>query len=317
MGRAARPRRRELPGAAGLPARALAVLPSEARRRRHRRRARRDRAAAADREGRAARDPHSREPVRRASLRGAARARPDLLDERHDGDAELRPAHRRRPRQLGHRLGAELRRLRDQRGPAHRLDLQRWAVRRGGRTRGLRPDRAHSHPGRHGEHGSPRPRDRAAAARGRRPDAVVRGLPRREPRPPGLERRAGPRRGRARRRRAGLPREARGRLGREGDGGDGDRRHRRLALGRVRGAGRHAPRRPRVRPRRADRPGHGRSAGARRTAPPASSCSRISATAPRRCCASAPATTSRCGRARARAAGRPRACAASAAPTTC
>ena len=42
-------------------------------------------------------------------------------------------------------------------------------------------------------------------------------------------------------------------LGRAGDRGDGHRRHRRLALGRVRGAGRHAPRRARLRPRRADR----------------------------------------------------------------
>ena len=37
--------------------------------------------------------------------------------------------------------------------------------------------------------------------------------------------------------------------------GDGHRRHRRLAVGRVRAPGRHAPRRPRLRPPRADRPG--------------------------------------------------------------
>ena len=55
---------------------------------------------------------HAGQPVRRAPLRDAGGDRPDLLDERHDGRAELRPAHRRRPRQLGHRLGAELRRLR-------------------------------------------------------------------------------------------------------------------------------------------------------------------------------------------------------------
>ena len=63
--------------------------------------------------------------------------------------------------------------------------------------------------------------------------------------------------GRAGRRRAGLPGEARGGLGRAGHRGDGHRRHRPVALGRVRGAGRHAPRRARLRPRRADRPRHG------------------------------------------------------------
>ena len=42
----------------------------------------------------------------------SGRDRPHLLDERHDRSAELHPADRRRPRQLGHRLGAELRRLR-------------------------------------------------------------------------------------------------------------------------------------------------------------------------------------------------------------
>ena len=69
-----------------------------------------------------------------------------------------------------------------------------------------------------------------------------------------VERRARSCRGRAGRRRACLPREARGGLGGEGDRGDGDRRHRRLALGRVRGAGRDAPRRAWLRPRGADRP---------------------------------------------------------------
>ena len=37
--------------------------------------------------------------------------RPDLLDERHDGDAELRPADGRRPRELDRRLRAQLCRL--------------------------------------------------------------------------------------------------------------------------------------------------------------------------------------------------------------
>ena len=50
---------------------------------------------------------------------------------------------------------------------------------------------------------------------------------------------------------------------------------------------------------------------------PASSCSRISGTGPRRSSASARATTSRCGRARARAAAPARGCAASGGPTTC
>ena len=86
----------------------------------------------------------------------------------------------------------------------------------------------------------------------------------RDVRPRGVERRARARRGRAGRRRAGLPRAARGGLGREGHRGDGDRRHRRVAVGRVRGAGRHAPRRARLRARRADRPRDGRRARARR-----------------------------------------------------
>ena len=80
--------------------------------------------------------------------------------------------------------------------------------------------------------------------------------------------------------------------GAQGHRGDGHRRHRRLALGRVRGAGRHAPRRARLRPRRADRPRDGRAPSSSRTARRASSCSRTSGTAPRRCCASARATTS-------------------------
>ena len=95
---------------------------------------------------------------------------------------------------------------------------------------------------------------------------------------PGIERRARPRGGRARRRRARLPGDARGGMGREGHRGDGHRRHRRVALGRVRGAGRDAPRRTGLRPRRADRPGDGRRARDRRRrhrrarphAPPAS-----------------------------------------------
>ena len=88
----------------------------------------------------------------------------------------------------------------------------------------------------------------------------------------GVERRARARGRRARRRRAGLPREARGGLGRQGHRGDGHRRHRRVALGGVRGAGRHAPGRARLRPRRADRSRDRRAPSSWTTAPRASSC---------------------------------------------
>ena len=97
----------------------------------------------------------------------------------------------------------------------------------------------------------------------------------------------------------------------------GDRRHRRLALGRVRGAGRHAFLRPRLRAFRADRSGDRRAACRSRTAPRASSSIPTCATRPRRCCASAAATTCACGPAPAPAAAPRRGCAASAAPTTC
>ena len=96
------------------------------------------------------------------------------------GDAELHPAHGGRPRQLGDRLGAQLRGLRRRRRPANRLDLQRRPVRRGRRARRLRAHRPHAHPGRHREHRAAGARDRAASTRGRGADAVVRGVPRRE-----------------------------------------------------------------------------------------------------------------------------------------
>ena len=89
-------------------------------------------------------------------------------------------------------------------------------------------------------------------------------------RPRRLQRRAAARRRRAGRRRAGAARAAGGGVGREGHRGDGDRRHRRLALGRVRGAGRHAFLRPRLRAFRADRPRDRRVACRWRTAPRAS-----------------------------------------------
>ena len=234
---------------------------------RDRRRARRDRAAAAHGEGRAAADAHAREPVRDSPLRGAARARPDLLDERHD--RARRATSRSRP--ATSTTGS----------PAPPAATQRRGSASGQRivsTYNAGPfvagaalaafDRIglYPHPGRHREHGPARPGDRGAAAGSRRADTVLRGLPRREPRSSELERRARARRGRARRRRACFPREAGGGLGRAGDRGDGHRRHRHLALGRVRGAGRNAPRRARVRPSRADRSGdrRGARAGGRR-----------------------------------------------------
>ena len=236
-----------------------------------------DRAAAPDREARAPGDVHARQPDRRASLCGAVRDRPDLLDERHDRDAELHPADGGRPRELGDRLGAQLRGVGRDGGPARGVVLQRRSVRGGRGDRGVRPDRPLPHPGRDREHRAPAEGGRAAPARGGDPDALLRRLSDRvgggaERRSRRLERRARARGGRARWRRAGLPREARGGLGRQGDRGDGDRRHRRVALGRVRAAGRHAPRRARLRPRRADRSGDGRRGRARTTAPRASSC---------------------------------------------
>ena len=107
-------------------------------------------------------------------------------------------------------------------------------------------------------------RDRGPAARRRRADAVLRRLPRSNglgaASSSGARASAHPRRRRARRRRAGVSRRARGGLGRTRDRGDGDRRHRAVAVGRVRGAGGHAPRRTRLRPRRADRSGDGHGA---------------------------------------------------------
>ena len=235
--------------------------------------ARRDRTAAAHGEGRAARDAHARESVRDAPLRGAARARSDLLDERHDG--RRRATSRSRPATSTTGSPAP-RAATPPRGsaPGQRIvsTYNAGPVRGRSGARLLRPDRPLPHPGRHREHRAARAGDRAAAAGGGRADAVLRGLPRREPRSPRLERRARARRRRAGRRRAGLPRAARGGLGREGDRGDGDRRHRHLALGRVRGAGRDAPRRARLRPRRADRAGDRARHSSWRTVRPASSC---------------------------------------------
>ena len=94
--------------------------------------------------------------------------RPHLLDERHDRRAELHPADRRRPRQLDHGLGAQLRRVGRQRRPADRLDLQRRAVRGRRRARVVRAPRAVPHPGRHRQHRAP-----AAAIERLKPQAAV------------------------------------------------------------------------------------------------------------------------------------------------
>ena len=116
---------------------------------------------------------------------------------------------------------------------------------------------------------------------------------------------------------AGVPGPARGGLGRARDGGDGHRRHRRVAVGRVHRAGRHAPRRARFRPPRADRSGdrrrhrdRGRRDRRARPHPPP---------APSGAAAAVPDARPRrdADRARARAAAPGRACGASAAPTTC
>ena len=290
-----------LPRAARLPARALAVLPRAsspaatlggladiAR-------------AAADREAGAARDGHAGEPVRRAPVRRAERDRAHLLDQRHDRHAELHPADRVGPRQLGRRARrAATPPPASQAGERIVSTYNAGPFAAGAALAAFERIGLVPHPGRHRQHRAAGAGDRAAAARGRRADARRTPRTRSSGRPSAastcrLERRARARRRRARRRRAGLPRDARGGLGRARDRGDGDRRHRRLAVGRVRAAGRHAPRRARLRPPRADRPRDRRRARRWRTARPASSCSPTCATAPRRCCASARATTSRSG----------------------
>ena len=151
LGGPARRRRRGLPRPARVPLRALGLLSRQAgrgRRRVRRRggRARRHRAAAADRQARAARDLHAGQPRRDAPLRDPVGDRPDPLDERHHRHADLHPADGRRPRQLGDRLGAQLRRVRRACRPAPRLHLQRRAVRGGRRARRLRPHRRLPHP---------------------------------------------------------------------------------------------------------------------------------------------------------------------------
>ena len=129
---------------------------------------------------------HAENPIGAHLCVEPCRDRPHLLHERHDRHAELHPADRARPRELGHRLGAQLRRLRRRGGPADRLHLQRRPVRGRRRARVVRPPRPRAHPGRHRQHRAADPGDRAARARGRRAHAVVRRLPRRVGRGPRL-----------------------------------------------------------------------------------------------------------------------------------
>ena len=116
-------RRRGLPRAARLPVRALGLLPREARRR--------PASAAAEAAGGLAdiarlplTEKHelqatatAENPVGAHLCADAGRDRAHLLDQRHDRHAELHPAHRGRPRELGDGLGPQLRRLR-RRAPA-------------------------------------------------------------------------------------------------------------------------------------------------------------------------------------------------------
>ena len=115
VGRAARARRRDLPRAARLPLRALGVLPREARRRPGSRRPRTAGGLAEiarlplTEKHELRRRTTAENPIGAHLCATPRRDRPHLLDERHDRHAELHPAHRRRPRQLGHGLGAQLR----------------------------------------------------------------------------------------------------------------------------------------------------------------------------------------------------------------
>ena len=103
---------------ARLSLRALGVLPREARGGRGRlgrgggRPWRRSRGSRSPRSASSARPCTPDNPFGAHLCVEPRRDRPHLLDERHHRHAELHPADRRRPRQLGHRLGAQLRGLR-------------------------------------------------------------------------------------------------------------------------------------------------------------------------------------------------------------
>ena len=328
MGRAARPRRRGLPRAARLPARALGVLPREA--------GRAGIATAARRAG----SPTSRalpltekhelratvtpeQPDRRAPLR-RRRTRSSASTRR-----AARPARRATSRSppATSTTGSPARRAatppRASAGPAHRLDLQRRAVRRGRRARRVRPHRPLPRPGRHRQHRAAGAGDRAAAARGGRAHAVLRGLPARV----GGRARLRPRAARASSACSwpASPAAASRRSAPRLEDGWGARVTEAMGIGDIgvslwgecEAAGRHAPRRARLRPRRADRPGHRRGARAGRRRHRRA---RAHAPAPpRRAAAALPHARPRRGPddARARAAAPARASAASAAPTTC
>ena len=227
MGGAARARRRELSHPAGVPLRALGVLPRQAV------------GGRVDSPAAPAGSPTSRElPLtEKRELRETCTAEnpfgahlcaaPSEIVRIYStsgttGTPELHPADRRRSRQLGDGVGAQLRGVRDRGRPADRLHLQRRARSSAGAALaafdriGLVP-----RPGRDRQHRAPDARDRAPAARRRRADPLVRRPPRRmggraRLRPARVERRARPRGGRARRRRARLPRACSRRAGARG-----------------------------------------------------------------------------------------------------
>ena len=79
--------------------------------------------AAADRKGRAERSRSPDEPIGAHRTASRRRDRAHLFDQRHDRNAELYSADRRRSRSLGAHLGALLRGLGAHARRAHRLDL--------------------------------------------------------------------------------------------------------------------------------------------------------------------------------------------------
>ena len=277
--------------------------------------------AAADREGASSGHADARQSLGAASLRRRGGDRPHLLDERDHRHAELRPAHR----AAISRTGSPARRAATprpaSRRAAHRVDVQRRAVRRRAR-RWPRSTASASATSRVGTGNTERLvpaveqlRPRPSCSRRRTPPTSPSGN--RASR--GVDRRARPRRGRAGRRRAGASgRMLEAGLGREGHRGDGHRRHRRLALwGECEEQdGMHLGARGFVHIG-ADRPGDGPTARARgrrerrarahASPPPGSAAPPLPHARPRRSY----------GRARVPAAAQARACAASAAPTTC
>ena len=183
MGGAARLDDAALPRAARLPARALAVLPREAGAAGSRRRGGGGLAEIArlplteKRELRATVTPEN--PIGAHLCASADEIVRIYSTSGTTGTPSYIPLTARRPRQLGDRVGAQLRRLRRRRRPAHRLHLQRRPVRGRRGARVVRPHRPLAHPGRHRQHRAADARDRAAAARGRGAHALVRRLPRR------------------------------------------------------------------------------------------------------------------------------------------